>query len=76
MSLSLGFSRRFTAKTKPKLEGGNAANIIGSDTNIAQQDISLTYAMSPRLTMITKLSAGLTEDAADVTVSVKFPYAF
>lgn len=73
LSLSLSYSQRFVQKTRTKASGGNSTSVIGSDANVAVLNLGLTYAMSETLTMVVNLGVGLTPDAADVQLSIKFP---
>ena len=76
LSLSLSYTQRFIGETKTKLEGQDWAEIIGSDAAVGILNTGLTYAITDNLTMVTNIGAGLTEDAADVTFSIGFPYNF
>ncbi len=76
MSMSFSYSQRLTNKTKVQGDGAAEQTVIGSDANTATVGIGLTYALSERLSMSTNVGIGLTPDAPDVQVGVRFPYSF
>ena len=77
MSLSLSYTQRFTAKSKIKLDSVGAwQRIIGSDANAASLNFGVTYALTDRQAMVANVGAGLTPDAPDVTVGLKFVNSF
>ena len=49
---------------------------MGSDANAATFTVGLTYGLSEHTTMVTNLGIGLTRDAPNVVLSMKFPYSF
>lgn len=75
-SLSLSYSQRFTEASRTRREGASWEKIVGSDASAASLNFGVTYALNDRLSMIGSISAGLTADAPDVQVGVKFPYSF
>ncbi|MEH6733584.1 MAG: transporter [Shewanella sp.] len=76
MSLSMSFNQRFYSKTKQRPEGGEWEKIPRTDTNTASLGIGATLALSPNLSMVTSMGAGLTEDSPDYQISLRFPYRF
>ncbi|GGB54294.1 transporter [Shewanella inventionis] len=76
MSLSMSFNQRFYSKTKQRPEGGDWEKIPRTDTNTASLGIGATLALSPNLSMVTSIGAGLTEDSPDYQISLRFPYRF
>lgn len=76
MSLSLALSQRLSQKSETRLDGQNWQEVIGSDGNAATFTVGGTYAISDRLSMSTSLGIGLTPDAPDFSIGVKFPYRF
>ncbi|WP_434952921.1 transporter [Shewanella sp. HL-SH4] len=76
MSLSMSFNQRFYTKTKQRPEGGEWDKIPRTDTNTASLGIGATLALSPNLSMVTSIGAGLTEDSPDYQISLRFPYRF
>ncbi|WP_299625059.1 transporter [Pelagibius sp.] len=75
-SLSLSYSQRWFEETRTKLDGGDFQDVIGSDANVARLNTGMTYALNDYFTLVTNVSAGLTEDAPDVEVRVGFPINF
>ena len=75
-SLSLSYSQRWFDETRTKLDGGDFEDVIGSDANVARLNTGMTYAINDYVTLVTNVSAGLTEDAPDVEVRVGFPINF
>lgn len=76
VGLSLGYTQRFVQKTQTRPEGGSFSDVIGSDANVAMLNLGVTFALTERLSMVTSLGAGLTTDAPDVQLGMKFPYSF
>jgi hypothetical protein len=74
MAMSFLYSQRLTEKSRTKPQGGEFASIVGSNANAASFTVGLTYALSERLSMITNVGIGMTPDAPDVLVNMKFPY--
>ncbi|MDE2089421.1 MAG: autotransporter outer membrane beta-barrel domain-containing protein, partial [Gammaproteobacteria bacterium] len=76
MSLSLSYAQSVAQKASVKADGGNWSSVVGSDANASTLNLGLTYGLSDHLTMVTNLGVGLTKDAPDVMLSMKFPYNF
>ena len=76
MSISLSYSQRVSDDTETKLDGGSWSEVPGSDANAATMNFGVTYALGERTSLLTNIGAGLTDDASDMTVSVKVPYTF
>jgi hypothetical protein len=76
MSFSTAYSQLISNETKTKVEGGEWSKIRGSDTNSAQLNFGVTYALSEHWSIVSNVGAGLTPDAPNVQISMKFPYAF
>ncbi|HAD10164.1 MAG TPA: hypothetical protein DCF62_11830 [Porticoccaceae bacterium] len=75
-SLSMSFSQKFIEETEITQPGLGTREIIGSDTTAGKFDIGLTYALTERLSLVTSLGMGLTNDSSDYTFNLKFPYRF
>jgi len=75
-SLSLSFVHRLTAKSRVRTDASGWQNIIGSDANAATLNFGLTHALSDKTSMVFGLGIGLTPDAPNMTVGIKFPYNF
>lgn len=76
MSLSTSYAHRFGLKSRIKEKGQSWQNIVGSDASAGSLNFGVTYAMSDKLSMVANVGVGVTPDAPDVTVGVKFPYNF
>ncbi len=76
MSMSLSVSQRISQKSETRLEGSDWNDIFGSDGNAATFNTGITYALSDKLSMSTTLGIGLTPDAPDFSLGIKFPYRF
>jgi len=76
MSLSMSYAHRFAQKSRIKQEGQSWQSVVGSDSSSGSLNFGVTYAMSDKLSMVSNVGLGVTPDAPDVTVGVKFPYNF
>ncbi len=76
MSLSMSFSELISRSSRIKPDGSSWQTVNGSDTNAAYFNLGMTLAATNRLTVVPSLAVGLTPDAPDFSVSVKFPYYF
>lgn len=77
MSLSTSYAHRFARRSSIKNQGDASwTSIVGSDSSSGSLNIGVTYAMSDKLSMVANVGVGITPDAPDVTVGVKFPYNF
>lgn len=76
MSMSMSYAHRFAQKTRIKQKGSGWEDVIGSEASSGSLNFGVTYAMSDKLSMVTNVGVGVTPDAPDVTVGVKFPYNF
>ncbi|GGK84490.1 transporter [Amphritea balenae] len=76
MSMSFSLSQRISQKSQTRLDGESWSKIIGSDGNAATFNTGLTYALTENLSMSTSLGIGLTPDAPDFSIGIKFPYRF
>ena len=76
MSMSISYSHRFGVASKTRPEGGDWKEVIGSEVNSSQLNFGLIYAITPNVSVIASIAAGLTNDAPDSQFSLKFPYSF
>lgn len=76
MSLAINFSQAMSRTSKQRLIGGDWVEVIGSDSNSATLGIGSTMAITKNLSLVTQVSSGLSDDAADYAVSVRLPYRF
>ena len=75
-SLSLSYTHRLVDETETEADGGEKAEVIGSDASVGVLSLGLTYGLSDNLTMVTNVGVGVTPDAADVSIGVRLPYTF
>ena len=75
-SLSMSLSQRISTESETQLDGGTKQKVIGSDGNAATFSIGVTYALSSDVSMSTSLGIGLTPDAPDFALSMRFPFRF
>lgn len=76
LSLGLSYSQQIAQKSRIQNDGEAWQDVLGSDANAGTMNLGLTYAVTKRLSFIPNLSIGLTPDAANYSVSFKFPYNF
>jgi uncharacterized protein with beta-barrel porin domain len=50
--------------------------IVGSAANVGLLNLGATFSLSNRLALLANLATGITDDAPDMTVSVRLPYRF
>ncbi|GAC1415919.1 MAG: transporter [Candidatus Velthaea sp.] len=75
-SLSFSFLNTLTANTRLHPDNQAAQTVVGSSTNAAALDISAAYAAKDRQTVVTDLQLGLTKDAPNFQIGVRFPRRF
>ncbi|MBV1932521.1 MAG: transporter [Porticoccaceae bacterium] len=75
-SYSMSFTQRWTDEAEITQPGVGSQEIIGSDGATGTFDIGVTYALTDRLSMVTNLGMGLTNETSDYRFSLKFPYRF
>ncbi len=74
-SLSMALTHRFNGATRVRADNlGYWQGVIGSDGNAAALNLGMTYAISPKFTLVASLGVGLTPDAPDVTMGFKVPF--
>jgi len=76
MSMSMSYAHRFTQKSRIKADGQSWTSVVGSDSSAGSLNFGVTYAMTDHLSMVANVGVGVTPDAPDVTVGMKFPYNF
>lgn len=76
MSTSMSYAHRFSQKARIKTAGSGWNSVVGSDASAGSLNFGVTYAMSEQLSMVANVGMGVTPDAPDVTVGIKFPYNF
>lgn len=75
-SISMSYAHRFAEQSRTKLKGGDWGDVIGSDISAGSLNLGATYAMTDRFWTVANVSVGVTPDAPDITVGLKFPYNF
>jgi uncharacterized protein with beta-barrel porin domain len=50
--------------------------VVGSEGNAAILSLGVTHALTPKLSMVTSLGVGLTNDSPNYTFGIRFPYRF
>ena len=76
MSLSTSYSHRFARKARIREQGQGWQTVNGSDSSAGVLNFGVTYALSDRRSMVFNLGIGVTADAPDITIGVKFPFSF
>ncbi len=73
-SLSISFSDKLSARASTRYKGGQWIKVIGSDANAGSLNLGVTYALTPKTTLVSMLGIGLTPDAPDFSLAFKVPY--
>jgi len=71
-SLSTSFSQKLQAQSKTRLDGGTWQNIVGSEGNAGTLSLGAAYALSGTEAISGSIGVGLTPDAPNFTVGVRF----
>lgn len=75
-SISTSVLTQISSATKIEVAGRGWQTVPGSASTNTSLAFGLNYAISPRLTMSASLQAGLTPDAPNYALSLRFPYTF
>ncbi|MNF59397.1 hypothetical protein D3C84_409850 [compost metagenome] len=75
-SLSFNINQRITLESSQGAEGFDMEKVTGSDANAASFGMGSTWAITDKLSMAVNWSAGLTTDAPDYSIGLRFPYRF
>jgi len=75
-AFSVGVSLMASKPTLTRVDGRSWANVPGSAGNAALLTLGITQSLGPSLSMVTSVGIGLTSDAPNYTLSVRFPYRF
>ncbi len=81
-SLNTSFTQRFVRHSMLRLdptdptEEATWQTIVGSQANVGVLNIGATFSLSDRLTLLSNLAIGITQDAPDMTFMVRLPYQF
>jgi hypothetical protein len=71
-SLSTSFSQKLQAQSKTRLDGGTWENIVGSEGNAGTLSLGAAYALSGTEAISGSVGVGLTPDAPNFTVGLRF----
>lgn len=75
-SYSMSFTQRFFDEAEITPDGGRTQSVTGSDTSVGTFDVGVTYALTDRLSLVTNLGLGLTNDSSDYNFGFRLPYRF
>jgi hypothetical protein len=76
MSVSFSYSQLLQKAARLRGSGEPWVRQAGTDVNSAMFNAGLTHQMSKNLSMVGTVSVGLSPDAPDFSVGLKFPYTF
>ncbi len=74
-SLSMSFTQKFFQGVDIT-QNGSTIEVPGSETSTGNFNVGAIYGLTHKLSMVTNLGMGLTNDSSDYTFTVKFPYRF
>jgi hypothetical protein len=84
-SIDASFTQRFIDHTElradpaPDADPGTVVpwtTVVGSEANVASLNLGATFSLSNRLTLLTNLAVGISQDAPDMEFMVRVPYQF
>ena len=75
-SLSFSFTDTISNAIQLQPDGSPISSVIGSNTNAAVLGVGTGFALSPNQSVITQLGIGLTQDAPNFQLSIRFPRRF
>ena len=75
-SISMSYTQRLVERTRLNPEGQDARNIIGSQANVALANFGATFSLSEKVSLVTNVGLGLTDDSPDMALSLRIPYRF
>lgn len=76
MSLSLSYLQRIQRQSRFRQDGSNWSNIVGSDADAAVLNLGGAYALSKHKSVVFNLGAGLTPDAPNVQLGLRYVQTF
>lgn len=76
MSLSLSYLQRIQRQSRFHPDGSNWSNIVGSDADAAVLNLGGAYALSKHKSVVFNLGAGLTPDAPNVQLGLRYVQTF
>jgi hypothetical protein len=74
-SMSLAFNAAFSGSTEVSSDGVKQT-VIGSRANVATMTLGFNHVLGKGLSISTAVGIGLTPDAPNYTVALRFPYTF
>lgn len=84
-SIDASFTQRFINHSKLRPDPAPDADpnadipwttVVGSEANVASLNLGATFSLSSRLTLLTNLAVGISEDAPDMEFTLRIPYQF
>jgi hypothetical protein len=71
---SMGVSLQASKSTQTQVDGGSWVSVPGSSGNAAVLTLGITQSLGASSSMVTSLGIGLTSDAPNYTLSLRFPF--
>ncbi|HEY7006796.1 MAG TPA: hypothetical protein VH392_09995 [Sphingomicrobium sp.] len=83
-SIDTSFTQRFINHTKLRGDPAEDAEdtdvpwstVVGSEANVASLNLGATFSLSDRLTLLSNLAIGISQDAPDMEFMLRIPYQF
>ncbi|MDC6130332.1 hypothetical protein PPH41_20805, partial [Burkholderia gladioli] len=75
-SASIAYTLAFEPETKTQAPGESWQKVPGSQTTASTLNFGLNHVFNKHLTMNASVAVGLTPDAPNFVVGVRFPYTF
>nr|WKF56861.1 hypothetical protein HUO10_001332 [Paraburkholderia busanensis] len=75
-SASISYTMALEPESKTRAPGGSYTKVPGSETTAAALNFGLNHVVNKHLTINGSVSVGLTPDAPNFVVGVRFPYTF
>jgi hypothetical protein len=75
-SLSMSYSQRFVNRARIRPAGEDEQIIVGSQANIGLVNLGGTFALTDRISIISTVGIGLTEDAPSMVAGIRVPVRF
>ncbi|WP_233831507.1 hypothetical protein [Paraburkholderia sp. ZP32-5] len=75
-SASISFTMALEPESKTRAPGGSYTGVPGSETTAAVMNFGLNHVVNKHLTINGAVSIGLTPDAPNFVVGLRFPYTF
>jgi hypothetical protein len=77
-SLSMSWTQRIVERTKLSrdCEGCGTETVVSSQANVGLVNLGANFSLNERLALIATLGMGVTQDAPDMTFSVRIPFRF